>query len=266
MSIQQIKDVINGKSVLGTRREILEVKNAWKAYEHIENVNPYSQNDLLESHRIMMESLVDDAGGYRTHEEGVFDGDKVIFLAPPPRLVPELMDKLFDYLENYEENLLIKSCVFHYEFEFIHPFSDGNGRMGRLFQTGILLKDNPIYRYLPIETQIHKSQKDYYDVIALCNSVGNSDAFIEFMLKMILLALQDYSADRNDDNDIHVEKLISQMNAKVEYSSNELMLLVNQKSKPTFYRLYLKPALQGGYVGMTIPSQPKNRNQKYYLK
>lgn len=150
LSEKQVKDIINGKMVVGPKRDIIEVQNAIKVYDAILDINPLDSKDLLKYHGIMMESLVEDAGKYRLQQEGVFDGDKVIFIAPPADRVPTLMDDLFDYVNNYEENILIKSSVFHYEFEFIHPFTDGNGRMGRLFQTCLLATEEEIFAFLPL--------------------------------------------------------------------------------------------------------------------
>ncbi len=183
---KQVKDIINDKLVVGSKRDILEVQNAIKVYDNISEINPFNENDLLKYHRVMMDSLDDDAGRYRLGQEGVFDGNKVIHLTPPADIVRSLMNDLFEYLSNYEENILIKSAVFRYEFEFIHPFIDGNSRMGRFWQTCILASEEKIYTYLPIESIIKERQQKYYDSIALSTKEGNSNIFIEVILDSIL--------------------------------------------------------------------------------
>ena len=187
LSLFQVEDVINGKMVVGEQKDIQEVKNAYNAYEQINKINPYSVEDLKKIHGILTFLVEKDAGKFRSHGEGVFDNDVLIFMSPPANLVPELMDNLFTWLnENKGKiNPLILSCVFHYEFVFIHPFHDGNGRTARLWQTAILANWEKAFTYLPIESMIKKKQDEYYKVIDNCNKAGNSTEFIEFMLKMI---------------------------------------------------------------------------------
>lgn len=187
LTIGQVRDVIDGKLVLGEQKEIQEVKNAYKAYEKINEIDPYDIEELKHIHGIMTKYLIDESGCFRHGEEGVFNGEECIFMAPPARLVPHLMEELFDWMEREKEEVhpLILSCVFHYEFVFIHPFTDGNGRMARLWHTAILAKWNLIFEYIPIESQIEKFQDDYYDAIAKCHVEGESTVFIEFMLTQI---------------------------------------------------------------------------------
>ena len=187
LSKNQVKDVIDGHMVIGAQKDIQEVKNAYNAYEEIDNINPYDIEELKRIHGIMTFLTVEESGKFRNHNEGVKDRDKVIFVAPPyPQFLNEI-EKLFKWINEEKDNIhpLILSSVFHYEFVSIHPFSDGNGRMARLWQTTLLSKWKEIFKYLPIESMIKKYQKDYYDAIAISNTKGNSDAFIEFMLKMI---------------------------------------------------------------------------------
>jgi len=269
LSKDQVKDIINGKLVIGPKRDILEVQNAIKCYDDILDINPYSTDDLLKYHGIMMESLADDSGNLRLRQEGVYDGDNVIFIAPSHDLVPELISNLFEYLNDYEENILIKSCVFHYEFEFIHPFSDGNGRMGRLFQTCLLSSKEVIFAYLPIESIIKERQQEYYDAIAKCNKVGNSNIFIEFMLDAILETITrtlNSSKEEMLGLSIQVKKLISIMKEGVPYTTKELIELLSLKSRASFKKNYLGPALELGLVSMTLPDTPNSRNQRYIKK
>ena len=187
LSLFQVEDVINGKMVIGEQKDIQEVKNAYEAYEQIDKINPYSIEDLKKIHGILTFLIEKDAGKFRNHGEGVYDGDICIFTCPPHKLVPSLMDNLFDWMNNVKDtiNPLILSSVFHYEFVFIHPFHDGNGRTARLWQTAILSHWEKAFTYLPIESMIKKNQEEYYKVIDNCNKAGNSTEFIEFMLKMI---------------------------------------------------------------------------------
>ena len=187
LSLSQVRDVINGKLVLGEAKEIQEVKNAYNSYEKIAEIDPYCIEELKKFHGIMTKYIVEESGDFRSGEEGVFNGEECIFMAPPARFVPQLMNELFDWMKEVKDQMhpLILSSVFHYEFVFIHPFTDGNGRMARLWHTAILAKWNPVFEYIPIESQIEKFQDDYYDAIAKCHVEGESTVFIEFMLTQI---------------------------------------------------------------------------------
>lgn len=187
LSLFQVEAVINGKTVIGEQRDIQEVKNAYKAYEEMEHVNPYSIEDLKKIQGILTFAIEDDGGRFRNHGEAVYDGNVQIFMAPPHKMVPILMDNLFNWMNAAKEkvNPLILSSIFHYEFVFIHPFSDGNGRTARLWQTAILANWKELFKYIPIESIIRKHQEDYYTVIQNCNNAGNSNEFIEFMLEII---------------------------------------------------------------------------------
>ena len=187
LSLFQVEDVINGKPVIGERKDIQEVKNAYEAYEQIDKVNPYSVDDLKKIHGILTFLIEKDAGKFRNHGEAVYDGDIQIFMAPPHKMVPTLMDNLFNWMNEVKNtiNPLILSSIFHYEFVFIHPFNDGNGRTARIWQTAILSHWEKAFTYLPIESMIRKNQEEYYKAIQNCNNAGESTEFIEFMLKII---------------------------------------------------------------------------------
>lgn len=190
LSEDEVSDIINGKQVVAPIRQIQEVKNAIRVYDMCSQLNPFSEKDLLKAHSIMMEALTDDAGRYRTGGVGVFGETGLLHMAPPPQRVPELMGDLFGWLKKSKDHLLIRSCVFHYEFEFIHPFSDGNGRIGRLWQSLILGRLNPLFEHLPIENMVHANQQEYYSAISTSTAEGQSGPFIDFMLKEILKTLQ----------------------------------------------------------------------------
>ena len=195
LSLFQVEAVINGKAVIGEQKDIQEVKNAYKAYEEIDNVNPYSVKDLKKIQGILTFAIENDSGKFRNHGEAVYDGNVQIFMAPPQTMVPQLMDNLFNWMNKVKEdvNPLILSSIFHYEFVFIHPFSDGNGRTARLWQTAILAHWKDLFKYIPIESIIRKHQEEYYIAIQNCNNAGNSNEFIEFMLKVIDEAVDEVS-------------------------------------------------------------------------
>ncbi len=186
LTLEQITAIIEGKRVLGNPNEIKEVKNSIQAYDLLLTLNPYNEKDLLKAHKLMMQDLVKNSGKYRTDGVGIFDGEKVVHIAPPAKRISQLMSDLFEWLKTSETHPLIKSCVFHYEFEFIHPFQDGNGRMGRLWQTVILKEWKDVFAWLPVETLIKENQKEYYKVLGVSDSNANSTKFIEFMLSVIL--------------------------------------------------------------------------------
>ncbi len=268
LSLGQVRDVINGKTVLGKKQEIQEVKNAYEAYEHFSEIDPYSIKDLKRFHSIMTKYIVEESGYFRLGEEGVFSGDQCIFMAPPARLVPQLMDELFAWMKEEKDRIhpLILSSVFHYEFVFIHPFSDGNGRMARLWHTAILSKWNQIFEYIPIESQIEKFQDEYYDAIARCHVDGSSTIFIEFMLHQIDNILDDIFVQVNKDDEQlseYIKKLLEIMEYDIPYTSKALMDKLGLKSKEGFRRNYLRPAIDLNLIRMTIPDKPNSRNQRY---
>lgn len=267
LSIEQVTDVINGKRVLAPQKDIEEVHNAFNAYEKLSKINPYSIDDLLKIHGIMMNGLVKEAGSLRSGQVGVYNQDgKVVHLAPPADFVPQQLGQLFDWVKNSNANMLIKSSVFHYEFEFIHPFNDGNGRTGRLWQTALLASWKPIFAWIPIESIIKDNQEDYYNAITLSTSQGKSNIFIEFILDVINKAIKDIITDtRNHYN--HINNQITELMKVIEsypQSATELMEKLNLKSRLGFRKNYLQPALDAGLIGMTEPDKTTSKNQKYF--
>lgn len=269
LSLGQVKDIIDGKVVLGERVEIQEVKNAFEAYKRINEIDPYSIEQLKYFHGIMTKYVIDESGEFRKGEEGVFAGDKCIFVAPPAKFVSQLMEELFEWMNDNKIQLhpLILSCVFHYEFVFIHPFADGNGRMARLWQSAILSKWNNVFEYIPIESQIEKFQDEYYDAIAICNREGESTKFIEFMLSLIDEILDDTANQIAESQAIYnseqVNRLMNVMEYNVPYTGQKLMEKLNLKSREGFRRNYLRPAIEEGLISMTVPDKPNSRNQRY---
>lgn len=194
LSEGQVTDILDGKKVVAPLREIQEVRNAIATYDLFPQLDPFSVSDLLKAHGVMMSALVDEAGKFRRGGVGVFAGKQAVHIAPPAERVPTLIADLFSWLKNAEDHLLIRSCVFHYEFEFIHPFADGNGRMGRLWQSLILARLNPVFQHLPVETMVHDNQQQYYQAINASTESGNSGIFIDFMLHELLQALKLHQA------------------------------------------------------------------------
>lgn len=268
LSLDKVRDVINGRYVIGEQKEIQEVKNAYAAYEQIGKFDIYRVADLKRMHGVMTKYLVNESGEFRRGEEGVFNGDKCIFMAPPAKFVPEQTESLFSWMKSVKGKVhpLITAAVFHYEFVFIHPFADGNGRMARLWHTAILSEWNPIFEFIPIESQIEKFQDGYYNAIAKCHVDGSSTAFIEFILEQISLILGEISDTPSysfSDTSDCVKKLLTVMENGISYTSNEILALLNLKSKEALRKNYLNPAIEGGLVSMTLPDKPKSRNQRY---
>ncbi|KAB8152245.1 Fic family protein [Kordia sp. TARA_039_SRF] len=194
---EQITALLNDKRVIAPQKDILEVQNAIKVYKQLRAFNPNNVKDLERVHAILMKGLIDDAGKLRTKNVGIVKGSKVEHVAPSGDMIKGLMNDLFDYLKNDKDILLIKSCVFHYEFEFIHPFLDGNGRMGRLWQTLILMQKYPVFEYLPVESLIKENQDAYYKALSMSDKKATSTPFIEFMLNIILQALENLLKTQN---------------------------------------------------------------------
>ena len=270
LSFNEVKDVIEGKTVIGPEKEIQEVKNAYEAYSKIKEMNPYSINDLKKIHGIMTYLTVFESGKFRSGNEGVFDENgNCIHICPPPDKVNGLMTALFDWLKENKDSIhpLILSSIFHYEFVFIHPFSDGNGRTARLWQNIILSSYEEIFEYVPIESQIKKYQNDYYKAINDSNLNGNSTKFIEFMLKMIDETLDSLNKQVNEDinhQNLYVKKLLDVMEYGVKYKTSELMEKLGMKSRVSFKENYLDPAIKNGLIKMNYPDNPTNKNQTYY--
>lgn len=214
LDIGQVSAILENKRVMAPAREIREVQNAILAYDHLTSIDRSSHLDFLRVHGILMKGLVDEAGVFRSGTVGIMKGAEVKHVAPSAAMVPGLMENLFDYLSQDSDPVIIKSCVFHYEMEFIHPFQDGNGRMGRFWQTRILLDENAIFEYLPIEAAIKNNQSGYYQALADSDSEGKSTVFIDFILRRILESLDEVlsnAANRAVDYDARVEFALSQL-------------------------------------------------------
>lgn len=197
LTIEQITDLLNNKRILAPKKDILEVKNAINIYSELHTFKAYSLESFCKAHRVMMNGLLDEPGVLRKTSVGVVKGDAIAHVAPPGNMVYPLMIDLFNYLKNNKDLIIIKSCVFHCELEFIHPFVDGNGRMGRLWQTMILKDYSPVFEFLPVESLIKEKQQDYYNILSTSDKQGSSTGFVEFMLGIIFLALEDLLSIQN---------------------------------------------------------------------
>ena len=244
---EQIKAILENKRVVGPEKDILEVLNALEVYKNINKLQPESEKDFLKAHKLLLQKLIKEPGKYRNQSVGIVKGSKMEHIAPPHENVPYLMKDLFEYLKDKNELTLIKSCVFHYEMEFIHPFLDGNGRMGRLWQTLILLQDYPIFEFLPFETLISKNQNDYYNALSLSDKEGKSTKFIEYMLKIIERSLEELlqnSTKKLTDKD---RILIFLENCTSDFTRKDYMNYFKDISSATASR-DLKNAVESGLI------------------
>lgn len=272
LSLEQVTAIIDGKRVLGNPNEIKEVQNAYEAYELLLQLDPSSVDDLLKAHKLMMNGLVPENGKFRSGGVGVFDGEVLIHMAPPAEFVPEHIHNLFAWYQQSELHPLIKSAVFHYEFEFIHPFADGNGRMGRMWHSLLLSNWKELFFWLPIEELIQSRQKEYYDALGAADKQTDSAGFVELMLEIIRDSLEsvtavgrstDQDGDQVTDQDnTSVERLLSALGNDT-LSATELMERLGLSHRPTFRKNYLHPALEQNLIERTIPDKPNSKNQKY---
>ena len=250
LSLEQVTAVLNGKRVLAPPRDIAEVKNAYEIYEMMDSLDPFSVEDLLKSHSVMTKDLAEESGCFRSGPVGVVDKNgNVLHIGTLPAYVPKLVYELFDWVKNSDIHILIKSCVFHYEFELIHPFADGNGRIGRLWHTLLLSKWKPIFAWLPIESIIHDRQEEYYNAINKSNLEANSTAFIIFMLSAIKAALieaiETTGVSQNmTSNDLRIYK-IEQYLQKNKYITNADVRQILEVSPATASRILAKLVADG---------------------
>jgi Fic family protein len=236
---EQITAILDNKKVLGPKKEILEVKNAIALYEEINSFKPESAKDFLKAHSILMKGIIESSGKFRSKNVGVLKGQVVKHVAPKPNIVPELLANLFNWSKKEKElHLLIKSCIIHYEIEFIHPFEDGNGRMGRFWQSVMLSKLNPIFKYVPVESLIEKNQQKYYDSLEKSDKSGDSTPFIEFMLSVILDSISEFDSETKGVTVTTSDRLAkaSENFAKDPFSRKEYMELFKSISSATASR------------------------------
>ncbi|MDE0025043.1 MAG: Fic family protein [Spirochaetaceae bacterium] len=266
LSEEQVATLLDGKPVLGSPREIQEARNAIKAYDRYESWAPESEGDLLSAHGVLMAGLLDDPGRYRRGGVAVGGAGVVHHVAPPAGRVPELMAALLHWMRSTADHPLIVSSVFHYEFEFIHPFEDGNGRLGRLWQTLVLTRWQPLFAHLPVESLVHAHQSAYYGAIRASSAAGESTPFITFMLQMIRAALAPTVLGDQVDLQVtdQVERLLNLLRDG-PHTAAQLLARLGLSHRPTLRANYLRPALALGLVEMTHPESPTAKNQAYRL-
>ena len=267
LSLEQVTAILEGKRIRGLPREIQEVKNAIAAYELLETLNPSSQRDFLTAHATLMQSLADDAGRFRTGGVGIYQGKRLVHMAPPAERVPYLVKDLFAWMKSTDLHPLLASAALHYEIEFIHPFSDGNGRIGRLWQTVVLSKWKPQLAFLPVESVVHDRQAAYYKALAASDQQANVAPFAEFILQALLDAVlassnSDLVTDPVSDP---VKRLLSAFDPDQAIGIQELLKRMGLKHKTYFRRNYLNPALAGGLLSRTEPDSPNSPTQRYRL-
>ena len=263
LSEAQVTAILEGKRVIAPPREVQEVRNALAAYDRFTQWNPGASADLLEAHRILIAGLLDDAGRYRRSSVGVMADGEVMHLAPPADRVPVLMTDLFQWLADSKEHPLITSSVFHYEFEFIHPFADGNGRMGRLWQSLILARWKPLFADIPVESLVHEHQTEYYRALQMSTEQTDCAPFIEFMLRMILDAASVFTPQVAPQVTPQVRRMLEIMQG--EMTREAMQSALDLRDRKSFRERYLVPALVEGLIEMTIPDRPNSRLQKYRL-
>jgi len=264
LSLEQISALFDGKSVLAPAQDICEAKNAFEVYERLLEFDPYDLMDLRAAHKILMKDLVKDPGSFRSGSMGVVRGDEIVHIAPPAENVSGLMADLLKWTKETSAHPLIKSCVFHYEFEIIHPFSDGNGRMGRMWQTLLLYQWKELFAWLPVETMVYKRQEEYYIALGKSNDAGDCTEFLQYMLQAIWDTLEMYATTDQVSDQVsdQVKRLLNTLGTKT-LSAAELMEHLGLKHRPTFRKNYLHPTLESGLIEMTLPQTPNARNQKY---
>ena len=264
LSEEQITAILDGKRVIAPPREIQEARNAISAYERFEHWQPQVEGDLLEAHRILMAGLLEEAGVYRCGGVGVMSGGQVIHMAPPADRVPSLMQDLLHWLRTTDQHPLVASSAFHYEFEFIHPFGDGNGRMGRLWQSLILFRWNSLFAHIPVESLVYEHQAEYYQSLQSSTDQTDSAPFIEFMLRMIFEAVSSAATPQVAPQVTpQVEQLLQTLVA--EMSREELQSTLGLQDRKSFRARYLRPSLAEGLIEMTLPEKANSRLQKYRL-
>lgn len=268
LSLAQVTAIIDGKRILGNPNEIKEVQNAYQAYELMLQLDTFSVNDLLKVHKLMMNALIPESGQLRSGGVGIFNGRTLVHMAPPSELVPMQINDILQWYQASELHPLIKNSIFHYEFEFIHPFADDNGRIGRMWRSLLLGKWKDIFYWLPIEEQIQAHQKEYYDALNIADTQADCACFVELMLGIIYDSLNktsvaDYSTNQDSDQDTDsIKRLLSAIGNET-LSAAQIMERLGLSHRPTFRKNYLNPALEQKLIQRTIPDKPNSKNPKY---
>ncbi len=267
LTLGEVASVIEGKIVAGKQTEIREVKNAYEAYDKVMEFDPYSVKDFLKAHRLMTQGLVYDAGKFRKEDVGVVNGNITVHIGPRTQFVPNLIQDLLDWAKTSNLHPVLKSAILHYEIEIIHPFSDGNGRMGRLWQTLLLSKWNAIFAWIPMESVMYEKRLQYYRAIENSKRENNSSAFIEFTLAVILDTIGD-QVKHIDEHQVELSgtpiDVLKSLNGKT-LSRKEIFKTIGMSGDSRAFKRHIEPLLKIGLVEMTVTDKPTSRLQKYRL-
>ena len=271
LTLGEVTAVIEGKVVAGKQTEIKEVKNAYEAYDKIMTYDPYAIKDFLKAHKLMTEGLVEEDGRFRNGDVGVFDGDVVVHIGARPQFVYDLIKELFDWAKKSDLHPVLKSAILHYEIETIHPFADGNGRIGRLWQTLLLSKWNAIFAWIPMESVLYMNRQQYYHAIEAARKANDSGAFIEFTLSALYEIIADQEKHQVKHEDKHqVDLSDTQIDVlkTLKYkalSRKEIFMAIGISGDSRSFKRHIEPLIEEGLIEMTVPDKPNSRLQKYRL-
>ncbi|MCL2301624.1 MAG: Fic family protein [Firmicutes bacterium] len=271
LTLGEVTAVIEGKVIAGKQADIKEVKNAYEAYDKIMTFDPYAVKDFLIAHKLMTQGLVAEAGKFRSGDVGVFDGDVAVHIGARPQFVPGLVNELFGWAKESELHPVLKSAIAHYEIETIHPFADGNGRMGRLWQTLLLAKWNAIFAWIPMEEVLYRNRPQYYQAIEAARKANDSGDFIEFTLSVVLDTIADQEKHQVKHEDKHqvewAEKQLEVLRSlgTTALSRKEVFDAVGMNGDSRSFKRHMEPLLEAGLIEMTVPDRPNSRLQKYRL-
>ncbi len=271
LSLGEVTAVIEGKAVAGKQAEIKEVKNAYEAYDKIMTFDPYSIKDFLKAHKLMTEGLVEEAGRFRSGDVAVFAGHVAVHIGARPQFVPQLMEDLFAWAKASELHPVLKSAILHYEIETVHPFADGNGRIGRLWQTLLLAKWNELFAWIPMESVLHRNRPQYYQAISKSRKINDSSVFIEFTLSALYEIITEQAKHQVEHKDKHQVALADTQRAVLKSLKNkplsrkEIFTAIKMIGDSRSFKRHVEPLLDMGLIEMTVPEKPNSRLQKYRL-
>ena len=271
LTLGEVTAVIDGKVVAGKQAEIKEAKNAYEAYDEIMTYDPYAIRDFLKAHKLMTSGLIKESGVFRSGDVGVFDGDVAVHIGARPQFVPQLMEDLFEWAKGSDLHPVLKSAILHYEIETIHPFADGNGRMGRLWQTLLLAKWNAMFAWIPMESALYQNRPQYYQAIADARKANDSGVFIEFTLSALYETISAQSKHQVKHEDKHQVEFSATQGQALKalvvkpLSRKELFAAIGMNGDSRSFKRHIEPLLTEGLIEMTVPDKLNSRLQKYRL-